>query len=66
MYLIPTPRASAQRLTVSLLVGVELANTLRQLFAKQTPFVGIRGNIPNLVYGSGVVCKRGAHGVTAN
>ena len=55
MYLIPTPRTSAQRLTVSLLVGVELANTLRQLFA-QTDFICVYGvNIRDLVYGRGVV-----------
>ena len=34
MNLIPTPRGSGQRLNVTLLVGVELANTLRQLFAQ--------------------------------
>ena len=55
MYLIPTPRASAQRLTVSLLVGVELANTLRQLFAQTDSICVYGGNIRDLVYGSGVV-----------
>ena len=54
MNLIPTPRASGQRLKVSLLVGVELANTLRQLFAK-TDSIGYTGNIPDLVYGSDVI-----------
>ena len=55
MYLIPTPRASAQWLTVSLLVGVELANKLRQLFAQTDSICVYRGNIRDLVYGSGVV-----------
>ena len=34
MNLIPTPRGSGRRLNLPLLVGVELANTLRQLFAQ--------------------------------
>ena len=51
MYLIPTPRASAQRLTVSLLVGVELANTLRQLFAQTDSICVYGGNIRDLYHG---------------
>ena len=38
---------------MTLLVGVELANTLRQLFA-ETDSLGIRGNIPELVHMSDV------------
>ena len=58
MNLIPTPRGSGQGLYVTLLVGVELANTLRpnRLHLKHKGvYGGIRGNIPDLVYGSGVV-----------
>ena len=36
MNLIPTRRGSGQRLYVPLLVGAELANTLRQLFHGET------------------------------
>ena len=43
MNLIPMPRASGQWLKVSLLVGIELANTLRQLFVK-TDSIGYTGN----------------------
>ena len=40
----PTPRGSRQRLNVPLLVGVELANTLRQLFA-ETDSIWVYGEI---------------------
>ena len=53
--LIPTRRGIGQRLYVTLLVGVELANTLRQLFAQTDSICVYGGNIPDLVYGSGVV-----------
>ena len=55
MNLIPTRRGSGQRLNVTLLVGVELANTLRQLFAQTDSIRVYEENIPDLVYGSGVV-----------
>ena len=41
MNLIPTPRASS-RLKVPLMVGVELANTLQQLFAQRDSSLSIR------------------------
>ena len=54
MNLIATPRGSRQRLNVPLLVGVELANTLRQLVA-ETDSIWVYGNIPELVHGSGLL-----------
>ena len=47
MNLNPTPRASVKR---ALLVGVELANTLRQLLAAVAQRHG--ENMPELVYGN--------------
>ena len=38
-----------------LLVGVELANTLRQLFAETDSIWVYGGNIPELVHGSDVI-----------
>ena len=57
MNLIPMPRGSGQRLNVPLLVGVELANTLWQFLPKINSFLGIgyRDDMPDLVYGTGVV-----------
>ena len=67
MNLIPTRRGSGQRLNLPFPVGVELANTIRQLFA-QTNSICVYGvNVPDIQY-TGVVslCKRGTHGVTTN
>ena len=55
MNLIPTQRRSGQGLYVPLLVGVELENTLRQLFAQTDIICIYGGNIRDLVYGSGVI-----------
>ena len=49
MNLIPTRRGSGQRLNLPLLVGVELANTLRQLFAQTDSICVYGGNIPDLL-----------------
>ena len=55
MNLIATPRASTQRLKVTLLVGIELANALQQLFALTDSIWVYGDDMADLVYGNGVV-----------